>query len=138
MFFKPKKVAPVVPEVVRPTETIDYPSWTVVDTEKGVYLINGKTKKRVFSPRCLATWGFSPVFGSVASVSKFKYLGVLGFRNGTLVESMATRKLYFISDNKRRHVVSPDVFTKYGFNPASIVVASEEEINLHEEGEVLS
>ena len=76
--------------------------------------------------------------GSDTSVSKFKKSGVLGFRNGTLVKNIADGRYYLISDNKRRHIVSPDVFDKYGFNIDITMVVAQAEIDIHEEGEVLS
>lgn len=121
-----------------PQEPVNYPSDVVVETESGYWFIKGKSKLRIFSDRCLASWQVDVLPGSDASVSKFKKAGVLGFRNGTLVKNIADGHYYLISDNKRRHIVSPDVFDKYGFNIDVTMVVAQAEIDIHEEGEVLS
>lgn len=121
-----------------PQEPVNYPSDVVVETESGYWFIKGKNKLRIFSERCLNSWQVDVLQGSDASVSKFKKAGVLGFRNGTLVKNIADGRYYLISDNKRRHIVSPDVFDFYGFDIDTTMVVSQDEIDIHEEGEVLS
>lgn len=121
-----------------PQEPVNYPSDVVVETESGYWFIKGKNRLRIFSDRCLDSWQVDVLPGSDASVSKFKKAGVLGFRNGTLVKNIADGRYYLISDNKRRHIVSPDVFDKYGFNIDFAMVVAQAEIDIHAEGEVLS
>jgi hypothetical protein len=117
---------------------VDYPSGVAVQTEAGVYFIKGKTKFKVFSDRVTESWRFDLLPGSLASVSKFKAGPPLGFRNGTLMRNLSDGKIYLISDNKRRHITNPDVFGRFGFDVDTIFLVSDEECNLHEEGEVLS
>lgn len=121
-----------------PQEPINYPSDVVVETESGYWFIKGKNKLRIFSERCLNSWQVDVLPGTDVSISKFKKAGVLGFRNGTLVKNIADGRYYLISDNKRRHIVSPDVFEKYGFDIDTTMVVAQSEIDIHEEGEVLS
>jgi hypothetical protein len=66
-----------------------------------------------------------------------KVAGKLGFRDGTLIKNIADGKLYLISQNKRRHIVDPDTFEKYGLNRSNIIEVSESESNMHELGETL-
>lgn len=131
-FLRQKQNRPV------PQEPLNYPSDVVVETESGYWFIKGKNKLRIFSDRCLDSWSVDVLPGSDASVSKFKKGGVLGFRNGTLVKNIADGRYYLISDNKRRHIVSPDVYEVYGFDINSAMVVSQSEIDIHDEGEVLS
>lgn len=133
MWFLRQKASRPVPQ-----EPVNYPSDVVVETESGYWFIKGKNKLRIFSDRCLDSWQVDVLQGSDASVSKFKKAGVLGFRNGTLVKNIADGRYYLISDNKRRHIVDPDVFDKYGFNIDTTMVVAQAEIDIHEEGEVLS
>lgn len=121
-----------------PQEPLNYPSDVVVETENGTYFIKGKNKFRIKSGRVLASWRVKPLVGSEASVSKFKTAGVLGFRNGTLVRNIADSKYYLVSENKRRHIINPDIFDKYGFDELDAILVSQDEIDIHEEGEVLS
>jgi len=116
---------------------VKYPSWTAVETETGTYLIMGSTKARVASERALQSWRFEPVKGSEESLVNFKSAGVLGFRNGSLIQSFATGKIYVIVNNKACHITDPDYFVAVGYDKDRIWLVSEEEVNLHELGEVL-
>ena len=131
-WFQPKPSSSV------PQQPVNYPSDVVVETESGYWYIKGKSKLRIFSDRSLDSWQVDTLPGSDASVSKFKQVGVLGFRNGTLVRNIADGRYYLISENKRRHIVSPDVFEYYGFDMAYAMSVSQAEIDIHDEGEVLS
>lgn len=133
MWFQRQKASRPVPQ-----EPINYPSDVVVETESGYWFIKGKSRLRIFSDRCLDSWQVDVLPGSDVSVSKFKKAGVLGFRNGTLVRNLADGHYYLISDNKRRHIVSPDVFDCMGFDINYAMVVSQNELDIHEEGEVLS
>lgn len=135
-WWRPKETSPPARQL--PTVPLSYPSDVFVETESGVYFIKGKSKFKVHSERVLASWRVGVLAGTDASVSKFKTVGTLGFRNGTLVRNFADGKFYLISENKRRHIRNPDVFNKYGFDTNNILVGADSEINLHEEGEVLS
>jgi hypothetical protein len=74
------------------------------------------------------------VLATPEALSGFKYGGTLGFRDGTLIHNIADGKMYLVSANKRRHIVSPDVFDKYGLDESRVLRVSEAEISLHEEG----
>ncbi len=60
------------------------------------------------------------------------------FRNGSLLYSQADGKMYLISDNKARHITSPDILTGLGIRRQDAVWVSEDEIKLHEEGAPLN
>lgn len=121
-----------------PTKPLDYPSDVIVETENGWYFIKGKNKFKINSERIFQSWRVKPLVGTAMSVSKFKNAGVLGFRNGTIVRNIADSKYYLISENKRRHITTPDVFDRFGFDELDAILVSQSEIDIHEEGEVLS
>lgn len=116
---------------------VDYPSGLAVSTGEVVYFIKGRSKFKVFSDRVVESWSFNPVPGSEESLKRFKRVGTLGFRDGTLIKNFADGKTYLISDNKRRHIENPDIFPKFGLDESRVLVVSQEETNLHDEGEVL-
>jgi hypothetical protein len=58
--------------------------------------------------------------------------GVLGFRDGSLVQDISDGKIYLISDNKRRHVIEPNVLE---WIEIEVIKAGQKEIAVHEEGE---
>lgn len=122
----------------RPLAPVDYPSDVFVSTESGVYFIKGGYRFRLFSDRALQSWRANILRGSDAALGNHKEGPALGFRNGTLIRSFADSKYYIISENKRRHIVSPDAFVRYGLNAMDALLVSRDEINIHEEGEVLS
>jgi hypothetical protein len=72
-----------------------------------------------------------------ASLVNIKLAGKLGFRDGTLIKNIADGKMYLISQNKRRHIVDPEVFNKYGLDRSITLEVSESETNMHDLGESL-
>ena len=66
-----------------------------------------------------------------------KLVGKLGFRDGTLIKNISDGKMYLVSQNKRRHIVSPDSFDKYGLDRSKLIEVSDSEINMHDQGEDL-
>lgn len=131
MWFLRKRSKPTPPLV-----PVDYPTGTCVQTEKGVFFIKGKFRYRVMSGRILDSWNYPFIITSTESaVSKYKLAGKLGFRQGTLIKDMSNGKMYLISENLRRQIVSPDFFEIMLFPRDRVVEVSPEEIALHKEGE---
>lgn len=114
-----------------------YPSGLVVTTEKGTYLIKNKYKMKMFNDRVFQSWKLNDSLGSEIALSGFLFGGIIGFRDGTLLKDISDSKIYLISENKTRHIVSPDVWTKYGLNKNDIIEVSSEEILLHKNGDIL-
>jgi hypothetical protein len=54
-----------------------------------------------------------------------------------LIKNIADGKLYLISQNKKRHIVDPDTFIKYGLDRSKVIEVSEAEANMHDIGESL-
>lgn len=119
--------------------TVIWPSDTVVECSSGIYLVKGSKKLKFYSDRVYKSWNFPvtpiPVYDS--SIEYLQYGGIIGFRNGSLLESMADGKMYLISDNKRRHITNPDWFEQYGFAGQPIITVSTSELKLHDEGDPL-
>lgn len=128
-----KKREPELPP--RPTQPIDYPDGLAVETEKGLYYIKNKKKFRFFSERVFDTWSLEPVRSSEQAVKHMPRAGVLGFRDGSLIQDYSDGKLYIIAGNRRRMITSPDVLEVLGRDYDDVVAASREEIELHDEGD---
>lgn len=120
-----------------PTSPVNYPSGLFVKTESGWFLIRNKTRLRVPSTRILRSWRVKPVQTTDAAVKHLPVTGKLGFRDGTLIQNYADKRCYIISQNKKRLMVSPDVWGWYGLDKSNIIVVSDSEANLHDDGEVL-
>ncbi|QGH78256.1 hypothetical protein SEA_TRIBUTE_64 [Streptomyces phage Tribute] len=107
-----------------------------MQTENGVFFIKGKFRFRITSDRILSSWQYPFVISSTeAACAKYRIGGKLGFRQGTLVEDMSNGKIYLISENLRRQIVSPDFFGVMLFPRDKVIEVSPEEIALHKEGE---
>ncbi len=133
MVWWKRRTKPLLPA---PTVPVDYPTGTCVQTENGVFFIKGKFRFRVTSDRILSSWQFPLVIRSTESAcSKYKIAGKLGFRQGTLVKDMSNGKMYLISENLRRQIVSPDFFDVMLFPREAMIEASPDELALHKEGE---
>lgn len=130
--FKSKKT-PFVP-----TERTDYPYGLFIVTEAGYFLIRDGYRVEVKSDRVISSWNTQVSLSRESAVAHIPVSGYIGFRDGTLIRNQADKKDYLISRGLRRHIVSPDVFEKYGLNRNNIIVVSDEETNFHSDGEVLS
>lgn len=121
----------------RPTEPVEYPTGVFIHTELGYFYIHAQGKRmRVLSERVLKSW--SPqriILTSEAAVRKYKVTSKIRFRNGSLIHSIADGKMYLIENGERRHITSPDVFGRLGGKWQDSEPVSDDEINLHPEGE---
>ena len=66
-----------------------------------------------------------------------KLAGKLGFRDGSLIKNIADGKMYLVSQNKRRHIVDPDSFDRYGLDRSKVIEVSELEAAAHDLGDNL-
>mgnify|MGYP003348833676 FL=1 len=66
-----------------------------------------------------------------------KLSGKLGFRDGSLIKNIADGKMYLVSQNKRRHIVDPDSFDRYGLDRSKVIEVSELEAAAHDLGDNL-
>ena len=113
------------------------PSGLAVKTDTGVYWIKDGKRFKLISDRAAKSWVFRTVYATDQAVSGMKVVGKLGFRDGTLIKNIADGKIYLISQNKRRHIIDPDTFDRYGLDRATTIEVSEAETNMHDLGENL-
>jgi hypothetical protein len=119
------------------TSPTNFPSGIAVKTDKAIYWIKDGKKFKLISDRAAESWKFTTVNATESAVSGMKLAGKLGFRDGSLIKNIADGKIYLLSQNKLRHIVDPDSFTKYGLDRSWIIEVSDNEINAHELGENL-
>jgi hypothetical protein len=119
------------------TSPTNFPSGIAVKTSKDVYWIKDNKRYRLISKRAAESWAFNTVNATEEALSLTKLAGKLGFRDGTLIKNIADGKMYLISQNKKRHIVDPDSFIKYGIDRSRVIEVSESEANSHELGENL-
>jgi hypothetical protein len=91
----------------------------------------------LISDRAAQSWCFTTVLATEAALSGVKLVGKLGFRDGTLIKNIADGRIYLVSQNKLRHIVDPDSFTKYGLDRSKVIEVSEAEVSAHDLGEKL-
>ena len=128
---------PENPEI--PTTPTNYPYGLCIKTEAGYFLIRANSRFRIMSERAVESWNFNRIIpSSEAAVKHIKITSKVGFRDGTIINDMATGKHYLISKNLKRHITSPDVFEKYGLNWEDVLLVSSQEVAYHEDGEVLN
>lgn len=118
-------------------DPIVFPSGIAVKTEKATYWIKDGKRFRLISDRAADSWAFTTVKATEQAVSIMKISGKLGFRDGTLIKNIADGKMYLISQNKRRHIVDPDSFDRYGLDRSKLIEVSELEAAAHDLGENL-
>ena len=114
-----------------------FPSGIAVKTDKGIYWIKDGKRFKLISDRAAKSWMFTTILATESALSGMKLAGKLGFRDGTLIKNIADGKLYLISQNKKRHIVDPDTFNKYGLDRSQVIEVSAFETSMHELGEEL-
>ena len=127
-----KNIQPIL--ITSPTS---FPSGIAVKTDKATYWIKDSKRFKLISDRAAESWSFPTVLAAESALAGFKIAGKLGFRDGTLIQNIADGKIYLVSQNKRRHINSPDVFNKYGLDRSKLIEVSDAEVNMHELGEDL-
>jgi hypothetical protein len=115
----------------------NFPSGIAVKTDQATYWIKDGKRYKLISDRATDSWLFTTVNATESALSGIKLVGRLGFRYGTLIKNIADGKMYLISQNKRRHVVSTDIFIQYGLDRSIILEVSDLEVNMHDLGENL-
>lgn len=122
-----------------PTKALnEYPQGTFIKSEKGYfYVLSSARRLRFTSTRVLDSWApqrIVEVSESDAAVSKMRVAGKMKFRNGSLLYCQADGKMYLVSDNKIRHIRSPDILSGLNMRRQDAVWVSYDETQLHEEG----
>jgi hypothetical protein len=110
------------------------PSGLIAFTENGYFYIKGIKRFKFVSEKAMLSWDLPVVTTTESKMAGFKIAGVLGFRDGSLVQNIADGKIYLISDSKRRHVTNPDVIAWVG---KEVIKVSEKDISTHVEGDTL-
>lgn len=119
------------------SQPTNFPSGIAVQTDKATYWIKDSKRYRLISERATKSWSFTTVRATEAALSGIKLVGKLGFRDGSLIKNIADGKMYLVSQNKLRHIVDPDIFTKYGLDRSNLIEVSEAEVKAHDIGETL-
>jgi hypothetical protein len=113
------------------------PSGLAVKTNKAIYWVKDGKRYKLISDRAAKSWCFTTVKATEEAIAGMKLVGKLGFRDGTLIKNIADGKMYLISQNKKRHIVDPDSFDRYGLDRKSVIEVSEAEANMHITGDNL-
>ena len=119
------------------TSPTNFPSGLAVKVGSATYWIKDNKRYRLVSERAAESWSFTTIEAEETAISHIKIAGKLGFRDGTLIKNIADGKMYLISQNKRRHIVSPDSFDRYGLDRSKIIEVGDAEVKLHVLGENL-
>jgi hypothetical protein len=118
-----------------------YPNGTLVQAqgEPGVWLIqNGK--KRPFLTKGALTTRFDIkkiITIKKSELDKYEKGAAIKFPQYSLIKS-PLGNIYLIVDDKKRGIISGEVFRSIGFNPEEIINASWEDINAYQDGNLIT
>ena len=113
---------------------VSLPTGSAIKTDSGWFYVKGNKKFRILSERILDSWKFERViYVTESCAARYKTMGKLGFREGTVIEDIYTGEKFLISENKKRQITSPDVLTDLDIT--NIVTVSHEEAGIHVRGE---
>ena len=107
------------------------PSGLVAHTEKGYFYIKGKKRFKFISEKAMKTWSLPVIKTTEKKLAGIVQMGTLGLRDGTVAKDISDSKIYLISDNKKRHIINPDVLLWIN---SSIIEVSQKDILVHEDG----
>lgn len=127
-----------IKEQPQPTpKDISVPNGTVIRAKSLYFYVKGGKKYQIVGERILRSQGYSRIVELTASAANRipNAVGKISFREGSVVQDISDRKVYLISDNKRCLITSPDVYSNLEIGQQNVIVASHEEILLHEGGE---
>lgn len=96
---------------------------------------------RFITDRVLESWAPQRIIETSEAepaVQRLRVSSKMKFRNGSLLYSQASGKMYLVSDSKLRHITNPDVLEGLGAQRDDAVWVGMDEINLHEMGEPLN
>jgi hypothetical protein len=75
---------------------------------------------------------------SELAMTNIKVVGIVGFRDGTLIRDISNGKIYLIVDNKKSLVIDPDDLKALGLAKHDIILVSKKEAGFQKEGEPLN
>lgn len=135
MLFRSKKT-----EKKLPTEPQVYPVGSAVESDGKYYYIKSSTvRMRIPSKYILQSWNFHRIIPtSEVALKDYKIMGRLGFRSGSLIHNVADGKIYLVSENKLRHIQSPEALELIGAGKDDAVTVPDTDIKLHDIGEPLT
>ena len=114
------------------------PSGMIAHTEKGYFYVKGEKRFRFISDRARDSWKLRVVPTTESIMADCKIVGMVGFRDGSLIRDISNNKLYLIIDNRKCLVTDPDYFRDLGFTERDIVMVSKKEADFQKEGEQLN
>lgn len=110
----------------------------IAQTEKGDFYVKGEKRFRFISDRARDSWKLHVVPTTEVAMTNCKIVGIVGFRDGSLIRDISTSKTYLIVDNKKCLVIDPDDLTALGFRKEDAILVSKKEADFQKEGEPLN
>jgi len=110
------------------------PSGLIAHTEKGYFYVKGKKRFKFVSEKAMKSWSLPIIETKEFAMAGFLTAGVLGYRDGSLLQDISDGKIYLISDSKRRHITEPEVLE---WLDSEIIKVGQKEIFVHAEGDKL-
>lgn len=112
------------------------PSGIAVRTPDGrSWIIKNDKRFEVPTPRVLDSWSINTIDIVGPVLDRYNAGGVVGFRDGTLIQDMSSGKIYLIENSKRRLLTNPDILDILDWR---VILVSKSEADLHTDGEDLN
>lgn len=96
--------------------------------------MKGGRKYRVPSDDVYRSWNFPTTFSHLdGELDSLEESGILGFRPGTIVFSLAYMSYWYISDKGRYRISNPGVFKDSNTSRFNVPMVSRKDLDLHED-----
>ena len=107
---------------------------TCIRTENGFFYIKNSVRVKIPNRKVLKSWNFSKVVKtSEANVSHYPIMGLLPYRDASLLWCIADAKYYLITQGKRVLVEDPDTLSNHGLGFKDAFIVSKKELLTHAE-----
>lgn len=107
---------------------------TAIKTEEGFFYIKNTTRVKIPNNKVLKSWNFPRVVKvSEADVAHYPVMGLLPYRDGSLLWCISDGRYYLITGGKRLQVTDPQMLKDHKLSFKDAFIVSKKEIEAHAE-----
>lgn len=118
-----------------------YPTGALVQDQSsgGVWWVENGVKHAIWDKPIMALRfpGYKTIQSTPDKLEEYETGAPVGFPEGTLITAPGNPSVYVISDEKKRPIISAEIFENYGYDWDNIIRTTMRALELHETGEPL-
>ena len=112
-----------------------FPNNVILKSGIGYYYYKNGKRWSLASQRIIDSWCLTVYNVDHQDIKSIPLVGKLGFRDGSLLRNEADGTIYLVENNRRRHIQTPDFFTRLGVDRDEVLRVSQDELQYQALGE---